>query len=257
MTDPATEPVTADPARLRRTAWILVAVMVVGGFLILKAYEKMAVEQSKETRPAMIHQIRKERDLTVLRQDGQTAPLFDLRGKVIALHCISLAQPEASRLSLDVMKRLAEARAEFPDLQLITLVIDPPPAETSVQTLEKSAADLGIALPHWWLATTEEKTLHKFIRNELKTATPPHKTEQGWQFETSLFLIDRNGHLRRAVVPQQRGGPPYVANFDFDQAAQWDADRVKTGTDLTNVQQLEKLLRDTITLLLAEPATPP
>lgn len=257
MTAPASESPTVDKAKLRRTAWVLVVIMVVGGFLILKAYEKMAVGQSKENRPAIIHQIRKERDLTVLRQDGSTAPLFDLRGKVIALHCITLAQPESAQRTLDVMKRLEESRGEFPDLQLVTLVIDPPSAETSVKTLSHKAADLGMALPHWWLATTEEKTLHKFIRNELKTSTPPYKSEQGWEYETSVFLIDRNGHLRRAVVPQQRGGPPYVATFDFDQAAEWDAKGVKTGTDLTNVQQLEKLLCETITLLLAESVTQP
>jgi cytochrome oxidase Cu insertion factor (SCO1/SenC/PrrC family) len=257
MNPPESEPAAVDPAKLRRTAWILVGIMVIGGFFILKAYEKMAVGQSKDNRPAMIHQIRKERDLTVIRQDGQTSPLFSLRGKVIALHCVILGEPARTQRSLEVMKRLAQSLDEFPDLQLVTLAIDPPAAEETVKTLGETAQNLGIALPHWWLATTEGKTLHKFIRNELKPSAPPHQTEEGWVFDASLFLIDRNGHLRRAVVPQQRGGPPYVATFDFDQAAEWDAKGAQTGTGLTNEQQLEKLLRDTIRLLLAEPATPP
>lgn len=257
MNPPDTESPAVPQAQLRRTAWILVVIMVVGGFLILKSYEKMTAGQSKDDRPAMVHQIRKERDLTVMRQDGQATPLFELRGKVIAVHCISLGNPKTAQRSFQVVKRLSESIADMPDLQLVTLVIDPPPAEESVKTLQQSAENLGIALPHWWLATTEEKTLHKFIRNDLRTAIPPHKTNEEWQFETSVFLIDRNGHLRRAVVPQQRGGPPYIATFDFDQAAEWDAKGVKTGTDLTNEQQLEKLLRETIGLLLAEPATTP
>jgi cytochrome oxidase Cu insertion factor (SCO1/SenC/PrrC family) len=257
MNPPVSEPAVIDPAKLRRTAWFLVAIMIAGGFLILKSYEKMAVGQSKDNRPAMIHQIRKERDLTVIRQNGQTAPLFDLRGKVVAMHCISLGEPERAKRTLAVMERLSRSLEEFPDLQLITLVIDPPAAEETVRTLRETAENLGVALPHWWLATTEEKTLHKFIRNELKTTIPPHKTAEGWQFETSVFLMDRNGHLRRAVVPQQRGGPPFIATFDFDQAADWDTKGVKTGTDLTNERQLEKLLRETIGLLLAEPATAP
>lgn len=257
MNQPHPEPAAIDPAKLRRTAWILVAVMVIGGFFILKAYEKMAVGQSKDDRPAMIHQIRKERDLTVIRQDGQTAPLFDLRGKVIVIHCMILAEPERSLRTVQVMKRLAQSLGEFPDLQLVTLAIDPPAAEDSVKILGESAEKLGISLPHWWLATTEKKTLHKFIRNELKPSVPPHQEAGAWSFDTSVFLIDRNGHLRRAVVPQQRGGPPFVATFDFDQAAEWDANGTRTGTDLNNEQQLEKLLRDTIGLLLAEPATAP
>ncbi len=257
MNPPESEPAAVDPAKLRRTAWILVAIMVIGGFFILKAYEKMTVNQSKDNRPAMVHQIRKERDLTIIRQDGQTAPLFDLRGKVVAIHCVLLGEPEKSRRTLEVVKRLAQSLDEFPDLQLVTLAIDPPPAEETVGALRQTADDLGIALPHWWLATTEEKTLHKFIRNELKTTVPPHKTQEGWQFETSVFLIDRNGHLRRAVVPQQKGGPPFIATFDFDQAAQWDSQGVLTGTDLTNEQQLEKLLRETIGLLHAETSSAP
>lgn len=251
-----TKPAAVDPAKLRRTAWILVGVMVIGGFLILKSYQKMTVEQAEDNRPAMIHQIRKERDLTIIRQDGKTAPLFDLRGKVVAIHCISLENPERTRRTMEIMKRLAASQNEIPNLQLITLAIDPPAAEETVKILQQSAESLGIALPHWWLATTEEKTLHKFIRNELKTTIPPHKTAEGWQFETSVFLMDRQGRLRRAVIPQQRGGPPFIATFDFDQAADWDTKGVKTGTDRTNEQQLEKLLRETIGHLLAESATP-
>ena len=253
----AEEPARADPAKLRRTAWILVGVMVVGGFLILRAYEKMSVGQSKDSRPAMVHQIRKERDLTVIRQDGRTASLFDLRGKVVAIHCMSLARPETSRRSFAVMKRLMEAHAGSSDVVLVSLVIDAPAAEESARILKETADELGISLPQWWLATTDRRTLHKFIRNELKTSVPPHETEGVWQFETSVFLIDRDGHLRRAVVPQQRGGAPFVATFDFDQAAEWDANDILTGTDLTNEQQMEKLLHETIGLLLAEPASPP
>lgn len=257
MKAPDSEPAAVHPAQLRRTAWILVAVMVAGGFFILKAYEKMTVNQSADNRPAMIHQIRKERDLTVIRQDGKTAPLFDLRGKVIAVHCILLREPQRSQRTLAVMKRLAQSPDEFPDLQLVTLAIDPPDAEASVKALGTTAENLGITLPSWWLATTEEKTLHRFIKNELKTSIPPHHKDGVWGFDSSLFLIDRDGRLRRAVVPQQRGGPPYIATFDFDQAAEWDAKGARTGTDLTNEQQLEKLLRETIGLLLAEPATAP
>ena len=82
---------------------------------------------------------------------------------------------------------------------------------------------------------------------------PPGEVEGRWKFDPSIVLVDRNGHLRRAVVPQKKGGPPYIAPFDFDQAAQWDAEGKKTGTDLSNAQQLELLLMETIEKLLAEP----
>jgi hypothetical protein len=55
------------------------------------------------------------------------------------------------------------------------------------------------------------------------------------------------------VVPQKQGGPPFIATFDFEQAATWDAKGAKTGTANTNAQELEALLNATIDKLLAEP----
>jgi cytochrome oxidase Cu insertion factor (SCO1/SenC/PrrC family) len=248
------EPVTPDPAKLRRTALILVGIMVLGGFLIIKSYEKMSVQQADDTRPALIHQIRKERDLTVIRQDGKTAALFDLRGKVVVVNCLSLANPEAATRSLAVMNRLCN-RLAGQDVHLITLVIDPPAAEQVVGILRDQADQLSMSPAAWWLATTDEKTMHRFVKNELKASLFPHREAGIWTYDSSVFLLDRDGHLRRAVVPQQRGGRPYVATFDFDQAAEWDAKGVLTGAGTTNVQELERLLNQTIDRLLVEERT--
>jgi hypothetical protein len=63
-------------------------------------------------------------------------------------------------------------------------------------------------------------------------------------------LVDRNLKLRKAIVPQKRGGSSYVAPFDFDQAAKWDAKGVKTGTNQSNVDELKLLLENTIDYLM-------
>ena len=84
----------------------------------------------------------------------------------------------------------------------------------------------------------------------------PHQKDGKWIYDSSITLVDRDRHIRRAVVPQKRGGQSYVAAFDFDQAAEWDAKGVKTGIDKTNTEQLEFLLNQTIEELLAQPATP-
>lgn len=247
------EPAVRDPKKLRRTAWLLVAIMIIGGILILKAYEKVAIEKSKDTRPSVVHRIAKERDLRIFRQDAKTVDLFDLRGSVWAVHLISLAHPEASQRSFEVMKRLAAAHASTSDFHLVSLIVDPIQPQDAAATLAKASADLGISLPQWWLGTNEAPTLHKFVKNELKTGIFPHLENGRWIFDTSIVLIDRGGHIRRAVIPQKKGGPPFVATFDFDQAASWDEKHVKTGTNLSNQAQLEALLADTVKTLLAEP----
>jgi cytochrome oxidase Cu insertion factor (SCO1/SenC/PrrC family) len=256
---PATEHAVRDPRKLRRTAWILVAIMIVGGFLVLNTYEKWATAQASDTRPAIIHRIQKERDLRLLRQDGNTADLFDLRGRVVALNALSLHTPDTASRSMAVMKRLAQQYAGEQDFRLVTLLIDPIPAEDLRTTLATTAASHGMELPQWWLGSNEPGTLHKFIKNELKATVFPHEAAGTWNYDPAIVLIDRDGHIRRAVVPQTRDGKPVkpaVVGFDFDQAAKWDAEGLKSGTDRSNEEELEILLEKTIGILLAESPAP-
>ncbi len=247
------EPAERDPKKLRKTAWILVAISAIGGVLILKAYTKYDAKNSADDKPAYTHRIQKERDLRIIRQDGKTVDLFELRGHVWVVGVISLQNPTASERSHAAMKRLAEKHAARPDFNLVSLAVEPVPAQDAIATLTKSADTLGMKLPQWWLGTNEPTTLHTFIKNELKANAFPHQEDGHWLFDTSIVLVDRNGHIRRAVVPQKQGGPPYIATFDFDQAAKWDAEKKLTGTELNNQDELELLLEKTIDTLLAEP----
>lgn len=256
MTVPASpDPAGRDPRKLRRTAWILVAIMLCGGFLVLSAYETWAAKQAADTRPAIVHRIRKERDLRLLRQDGQTADLHDLRGRVFAVNVLSLRDPQAAARSMAVMKRISGKLAGESDFHLVTLVIDPPPAAELRATLDTAAREHHINLPQWWLGSNEPRTLHKFIKNELKAAVHPNQSGGRWNYDPAIVLIDREGHIRRAVVPQTRNGKPakpQVIGFDFDKAAAWDADGLKSGTNRSNEAELEILLEKTIATLLSE-----
>lgn len=248
----ALEPAVRDPKKLRRTAWILVAMMVVGGFTILTAYNKWVAPKLNDDRPAIVHRILPERTLRVGLQDGSRADLLDLRNKVVVLHVVHLDQPQDSVRSEAVVRRLSTKYAGEDDFRIVTLVLNPGNASGLYAKLQSAASELGAELPQWWVASTEPETLAKFIRKELKPSVPPEELEGGWEFDPSLVLLDRNGHIRRAVVPQEAGGKPYVATFDFDQAADWDEEGIKTGTELNNQQQLEVLLAATIDKLLLE-----
>jgi len=253
LPDPYFEPAIRDPKKLRNTAFVLIAIIFLGGWLVLKAYNQWSVQQAPDDRPAVIYRITPERDLRMLRQDGKVVDLVNLRGNVIALNVISLRDPQSAELSIAVMKRLAESRTGTRNFNLITLVVDPLPSEKLLTRLEETAASNGMKLPQWWIGGNEPKTLHKFIKNELKATIYPNELKGKWEYDSSIVLIDKNGHIRRAVVPQKRGGPPFIATFDFEQAAAWDAKGAKTGTDHNNLEQLEILLNHTIDKLLTEP----
>ncbi|MDP3850947.1 MAG: hypothetical protein Q8Q59_10615 [Luteolibacter sp.] len=256
MTPPTDlEPAVRDPKKLRRTAWILVAIMLLGGWLILRAYQSWASTQSADDRPAIIHRIQKERDLRLMRQDGKIVDLFSLRGKVFVLNVWSRRDPQAAERSMAVMKRLAETRAGAADFHLVTLVVDPIPAASLHDTLTRTAESRNMKLPQWWLGGNEPGTLHKFIKNELKASVFPNEADGKWQYDPTIVLIDRNGHIRRAVVPKTRDGrpaKPEVVAFDFDMAAAWDREGMKSGTEHSNEVELEILLNKTIESLLAE-----
>jgi len=252
LPDPSLEPAIRDPKKLRNTAFVLVAIMIVGGWLILFSYEQWSKSKALDDRPAVIYRITPERDLRMLRQDGKTVDLVDLRGHVIAVNVTSIRDPQAAELSMEVMKRLAESRSGEEDFNLVTLVIDPKPSEELLAMLEAAAESNGMTLPQWWSGSNEPKTLQKFIKNELKASIYPNELKGKWEYDSAIVLIDKNGHIRRAVVPQKQGGPPFIATFDFEQAASWDAKGVKTGTEHNNLGQLEILLNQTIDKLLAE-----
>ncbi len=253
LPDPSLEPAIRDPKKLRNTAFVLLAIMLLGGWLVLKAYDRWSIQQAPDERPAIIYRITPERDLRMLRQDGQIVDVVNLRGKVIALNVTSVRDPQAAQLSMAVMKRLAQSRAKTQDFNLITLVVDPQPSEKLLASLKETSTANGMTLPQWWVGGNEPGTLHKFIKNELKATIYPNELKGKWEYDSSIVLIDKNGHIRRAVVPQTRGGPPFIATFDFEQAAVWDAKGAKTGTEHNNIEQLEILLNQTLDKLLAEP----
>lgn len=257
LPDPSLEPAIRDPKKLRNTAFLLVAIMLLGGWLVLKAYDMWSVGQTNDIRPAIIYRITPERDLRMLRQDGKTVDLLSEPDSVIAVNVLSVRDPAAAAESMEAMKQLAATRAGNPHFHLVTLVLDPQPSGKLLEVLKDTAAKYGMELPLWWVGGNVPEDLHKFIYNQLKANVYPYEKDGKWIYDSSVVLIDKNGHIRRAVIPQKQGGPPFVATFDFAQAAGWDAKGVKTGTDNTNTQQLQVLLNRTIDELLAEQIKPP
>lgn len=224
--------------------------MIVGGVVILKAYEKRSKESSSDSRPSFVTRISEQKDLVFLQQDGEQKDLLSLKGKVLVVQCLASNQEDA--LTTPAMKRLAERYRANDSVALVTLMLDPGPSEGLKNQLVELSTKLGADLPQWAVAANERQTLHKFIKNEFKANMLPYEKDGTWRYDRSLFLIDKNRHVRKAVIPQQRGGAPYVASFDFEMAQKWDDEKLTTKTEHSNLEQLEILLGQTIDVLLKE-----
>jgi cytochrome oxidase Cu insertion factor (SCO1/SenC/PrrC family) len=251
-------PVERDPRKLRRTAFWLFVIMIASGVGILAAYMKWGREQAQKqvehSRPGIVGRIDNKAEFGVVRQDASGAKISELFGKVWVVCGVSVKQPDTWKDTREVLLRLNQRYASREDFRIVCFTVDPDQEGSAV--LDAAAKELGVGLPNWWFAGAGKEFVHKFLKNQLKLGIMPHQKDGKWVYDSSITLIDRDRHIRRAIVPQKRGGQPYVAPFDFAQAAGWDSAGVKTGIDKSNTEQLEHLLVQTIDELLAQPATP-
>jgi cytochrome oxidase Cu insertion factor (SCO1/SenC/PrrC family) len=251
-------PAERDPRKLRKTALWLFVIMIASGIGIYAAYMKWGRQQmekqAEHSRPGIVGRIDNKAEFGVVRQDASGAKISDLFGKVWVVCGVSVKQPDTWQATREVLLRLNQRYGGREDFRIVCFTVDPDQEGPAV--LDAAAKELGVGLPNWWFVGAGKEYVHKFLKNQLKLGIMPHQKDGKWIYDSSITLIDRDRHIRRAVVPQKRGGPPYVAVFDFAQAAEWDAQGKKTGIDKSNAEQLEFLLTQTIDELLAQPATP-
>ncbi len=248
------EPAVRDPRKLRRTALILVALAVVGGLMILRAYNRKAAELADDTRPAFAHAQLLQR-FKVARQDLTEDDLLHADG-IVVLSPVSFEQPEGWRTTREVLDGLARHYAGDPRVRIVSLTVDPE-GETAAE-LPGFAAELGAELPQWWVAGAEKESVLKLLA-KLKTGVPPHQEGDRWVYDPSLLLIDQEGRLRKATVRMREVDGTLLnerrpVDFDFEEAADWDAEGRSKGLDKSNVETLRDMLIETIDSLLGEGA---
>ena len=242
--DPNTlEPAIRDPRKLRRTAFILVAIMIVGGIGILAAYSKVAKKQAYDPRPPIYGRLNE--NLAVVRQDGSSAGLLDLDNHVWLACAVSVNQPDSWKRSREVMLRMRDHYAGNQEVRFVCLTIDPD--RETPEVLARTARELGAELPVWWFAGAGQEFIQKYLKDKFKLGAMPSFDGQQWSYNSKIIVVDRNRHLRKG----KNGRAPI--DFDFDAAASYDEKGLKSGSDKSNVELMEEVLIRTIDTLLLEP----
>lgn len=253
------EPAVRDPKKLRRTALVLVGVMIVGGFLILYAYQKRAAKEAEDDRPAYLTRLfpKEKYDLKLWRQDESEGSLLDLGGDVFVIVPVVFKQPDSWNQTREVLMELAERYGSRDDFHIVCITLDPenePPLE-----LGEFAKELDAELPFWWLAGAREESIHKYFKNVLRAGFMPKKEDSKWVYDNSIAIVDRDLHVRQPTIRARKPSGKelnYRTNvaIDFEQAAKWDAEGRSEGLDKSNVDVLKDMLFKTIDELLATPA---
>ena len=244
------EPAVRDPRKLRRTALILTAIMILSAIGIPYAYLKLAERQALDDTPSVKGRIL--RNFRVWRQDGSEGDLGQIDKEVYVIAPVLFSESERWKETLGVLQRLSKRYAARTDFHIVCITVDPegePP-----EKLEEYAKELGAELPQWWLAATREESAHKFLKNVLKMETIPHQKDGKWVYDGSLVVIDRDRHIRQATIQRGKYFRENVT-FDFERAAQWDAEGRTEGLEESNVETLEEILISTIDRILAQPVS--
>lgn len=236
------EPVTPDPRKLRRTAFILFLIMLVGGVGVTWSYTRLLERQSKDPRPEIGGRLTD--NLAVQLQDGSVSGLDPLSGKVWVAAAVSVNQPESWQRTREVMQRLAKRYENNPDFHLVCFTVDPDVEKPPV--LAEAAEKLGAKLPQWWFAAAGKDYVHKYLKDRFKLGTIPYQKDGKWVYNPKILVIDRSQHLRFGKV---KGA---VVEFDFDAAAGWDAQGRSNGLEKSNVETMEDILVRTIDQVMAE-----
>ena len=207
------EPADRNPAELRRTAFILVAIMIVGAAFILYAYVQSSREKQDPNRPPIVTKISKK--LKAQDQYGKLFNMFDLDGKVWFAVPVCVSQLDENKHALEVMKKIQERYIENEDVHFVLVSIEGVDQEVGPEQLAEAAEKLDLTGPRvWWLTTGETKKQRGFIKDVLRLGIVSER-EAGdpvgkWKFPSQIALIDREMHLRQrydfreAYVAQER-----------------------------------------------------
>ncbi|NWK55337.1 hypothetical protein HW115_06925 [Verrucomicrobiaceae bacterium N1E253] len=193
------EPAERNPAELRRTAFILVAIMIIGAGFVLYAYRKH--EQSQDPkRPPIVAKISK--NLAAKNQHNQLVSLSELEGKVWFAAPICVSQLDENQHALAMMKELWQHYSDNDQVRFVFLSIEGADQGVEAEELMAAMKSLGIDDDRCWFLTTGDTGKQRgYIKDQLRLGLVIERKEGEaggkWKFPSEIALIDRKMHLRQ------------------------------------------------------------
>lgn len=193
------EPADRNPAELRRTAFILVAIMIVGAAFVLYAY-RMHEQSSDPDRPPITTKI--TRNLATKNQRDEFASMSTFEGKVWFAAPFCVSQLDENKHAIAAMKELDAHYKDRTDVHFVLLSIEGVDQGVAPEQLAAAADKLAIDGSRWSLLTSNDTNKQRgFIKDQLRlglVSERPSGDQQGkWTFPSQIALIDREMHVRQ------------------------------------------------------------
>ena len=253
------EPAERNPAELRRTAFKLVGIMVIGAVVVLSAYFAKSKQKAEENegRPPITTKI--SRNFAAKNQEGKLVATYDLEGKVWFAIPVCVKQLDENKHAIAMMKEITEHYEGNDNLRFVAFSINGVDQGTNPEDLKRAMGQLGIDDQRWWFLTTgDTKKQRGYIKDQLRLGLVSDRSSEDpagkWTFPSQIALIDRGMHIRQ--------------RYDFREAEQFEGaarellkekpelkDVEKFGSALHAVDELKKTLYTNTDFVLSETKT--
>lgn len=253
------EPAERNPAELRRTAYKLVGIMVIGAVVVLTAYFAKSKQKAEanEGRPPITTKI--TRNFAAKNQQGKLVAAYDLKGNVWFAVPVCVSQLDENGHALDMMKEVAAHYKGNDNVRFVAVSINGKDQGVEPEDLKQAMDQLGIVDDRWWFLTTgNTKKQRGYIKDQLRLGIVSERADEDqagkWKFPSQIALIDREMHIRQ--------------RYDFREAAEFEQaarellkekpelkDNEKFKSALNAVDELKKTLYINTDFVLSETTT--
>lgn len=249
------EPADRDPVKLRNTALLVTAFMVVSSFVILYAYNRYIERSGESDRPSFKASVTDNNEVLMLTSDGVRRDLKDLAGNVTLVITVTTEIAEESQPTiLAVRSVLNEIPEGAPRPNLLVFVLDGD--EDQPESVSAVLSEFGKEPQVWRVPASADRkdSIRAFMKSKLRYGIYPHEKDGKLIYDSQLILLDQHLQIRGPI------GVPI--DWDFEKVAGWEAQleeakREHPDKELTlpmiSTEQLRDLLKKSITYLYDNP----
>lgn len=205
------EPADVNPAQLRKTAFILVGIILVGAVAVTSSYIATAKKQKEDPRPAFLDELKGH--ILLQRADGSVVNTVDIEDDVWIYYQSSFANqaahPEREK-ALALLPKEGVHQVEF-------FIDMDPNDEADREQMKTLEGEDGV-----WKVAAKAKVLEKYLKSEIRFGTIPHEKDGKLIYDSSVAVLKRDRPEGKNPRIHIRG-----EMYDFERAAQEAAARDK------------------------------
>ena len=175
------EPAEVNPAQLRKTAFILVGLILIGAVAVTSSYIETAKNQKEDFRPAFVNELKGHIQLQL--SDGKVVNTSEIEEDIWLYYQTSFDERDSHE---EREKALALLPSEGVK-QVVFFVDMDPNKEEDKPRMATLTSEPGV-----WKVAAEAKVLEKYLKSGIRFGTIPHMKDGALIYDSSVALLKRD-----------------------------------------------------------------